>query len=631
MEIKTKKSFSARLSLNIIMLTSILFLATIATASLSSHTILAEEAQTSSERLLESVIKEIEMNLGSVESSVKSISWLVDEKSDNQDYIYHIVKNIVASNDHIVGSTVAFAPDFFPGEHYFSPYAFVENGRIYTKQLGTAQYDYFTMEWYKDSAESGKPHWSEPYFDEGGANIMMSTYSYPLKDYAGRTYAIITADISLQWISEMLATIKPYPSSSIILVSEKGECINAQNFDKRELNFYNWVDSLNDDRVKHISDDMAAGKKGLGRFNSSKGLSFAVYNKLSNGWSAAILCLYSDVLVRTSRLLLVLVIIGLLGLVILFGVCYMLIHRLTKPLTEVTNSALNIANGDFTTELPEIKTDDEIKLLRDSFDLMQHSLINYINDLKVSNEKNAKFENDLNVASRIQMGMLPKDFPQIGNIDLHALLHPAKVVGGDLYDFYIKNDELYFAVGDVSGKGLPASLLMAITKAAFRFISGLGMSMAQILEKLNNSISEGNETGMFVTFFCGRINLKTLEMTYCNAGHNPIVVLPPSGKPYYLTAKSNLALGVFPDFKYEDQSLKLEPGTELLIYTDGVTEAERENKSQYGEERLLAWMASKSIHNSAKEDCFELMEDVHKFTQGNEQNDDITMMTIKIK
>ena len=631
MEIKTKKSFSARLSLNIIMLTSILFVATIATASLSSHTILAEEAQTSSERLLESVIKEIEMNLGSVESSVKSISWLVDEKSDNQDYIYHIVKNIVASNDHIVGSTVAFAPDFFPGEHYFSPYAFVENGRIYTKQLGTAQYDYFTMEWYKDSAESGKPHWSEPYFDEGGANIMMSTYSYPLKDYAGRTYAIITADISLQWISEMLATIKPYPSSSIILVSEKGECINAQNFDKRELNFYNWVDSLNDDRVKHISDDMAAGKKGLGRFNSSKGLSFAVYNKLSNGWSAAILCLYSDVLVRTSRLLLVLVIIGLLGLVILFGVCYMLIHRLTKPLTEVTNSALNIANGDFTTELPEIKTDDEIKLLRDSFDLMQHSLINYINDLKVSNEKNAKFENDLNVASRIQMGMLPKDFPQIGNIDLHALLHPAKVVGGDLYDFYIKNDELYFAVGDVSGKGLPASLLMAITKAAFRFISGLGMSMAQILEKLNNSISEGNETGMFVTFFCGRINLKTLEMTYCNAGHNPIAVLPPSGKPYYLTAKSNLALGVFPDFKYEDQSLKLEPGTELLIYTDGVTEAEREDKSQYGEERLLAWMASKSIHNSAKEDCFELMEDVHKFTQGNEQNDDITMMTIKIK
>lgn len=631
MEIKTKKSFSARLSLNIIMLTSILFVATIATASLSSHTILAEEAQTSSERLLESVIKEIEMNLGSVESSVKSISWLVDEKSDNQDYIYHIVKNIVASNDHIVGSTVAFAPDFFPGEHYFSPYAFVENGRIYTKQLGTAQYDYFTMEWYKDSAESGKPHWSEPYFDEGGANIMMSTYSYPLKDYAGRTYAIITADISLQWISEMLATIKPYPSSSIILVSEKGECINAQNFDKRELNFYNWVDSLNDDRVKHISDDMAAGKKGLGRFNSSKGLSFAVYNKLSNGWSAAILCLYSDVLVRTSRLLLVLVIIGLLGLVILFGVCYMLIHRLTKPLTEVTNSALNIANGDFTTELPEIKTDDEIKLLRDSFDLMQHSLINYINDLKVSNEKNAKFENDLNVASRIQMGMLPKDFPQIGNIDLHALLHPAKVVGGDLYDFYIKNDELYFAVGDVSGKGLPASLLMAITKAAFRFISGLGMSMAQILEKLNNSISEGNETGMFVTFFCGRINLKTLEMTYCNAGHNPIAVLPPSGKPYYLTAKSNLALGVFPDFKYEDQSLKLESGTELLIYTDGVTEAEREDKSQYGEERLLAWMASKSIHNSAKEDCFELMEDVHKFTQGNEQNDDITMMTIKIK
>ncbi|MBQ0096659.1 MAG: SpoIIE family protein phosphatase [Bacteroidales bacterium] len=631
MELKAKKSFSARLSLNIIMLTSILFVATIATASFSSHTILAEEAQTSSERLLESVIKEIEMKLGSVESSVRSISWLVDESVEKQDYMYRIVKNIVASNDHIMGSTIAFAPDFFPGEHYFAPYAFEENGRIYTKQLGTSQYDYFSMEWYKDSAESGKPHWSEPYFDEGGANVMMSTYSYPLKDYAGRTYAIITADISLQWISEMLATIKPYPSSNIILVSAKGECINAQNFDRRQLNFYDWVDSINDDGVRHISDDMAAGKKGLGRFNTSNGLSFAVYNTLSNGWSAAIICLYRDVLVRTSRLLLALVIIGLLGLVILFGVCYALIHKLTRPLTEVTNSALNIAKGNFNTELPEVKTDDEIKMLRDSFDFMQHSLLTYISDLKDSNAKNAKFESDLNVASRIQMGMLPKDFPQVGSVDLHALLHSAKVVGGDLYDFYIKNDILYFAVGDVSGKGLPASLLMAITRAAFRFISSLGMSMAQLMEKLNNSLTEGNETGMFVTFFCGRINLKTGELDYCNAGHNPIVVLPPSGKPYYLAAEPNLALGVFADFKYKDQTLSLEKGTELLIYTDGVTEAERKDKAQYGEDRLLGWMASKSVHNSAKEDCYELMDDLHKFTEGNEQNDDITMMTIKIK
>lgn len=631
MELKAKKSFSARLSLNIIMLTSVLFIATIATASFSSHTILAEEAQTSSERLLESIIKEVEMNLGSVESSVKSIAWLVSDKYDDQDYMYHVVENIVSSNDRIIGSTIAFAPDFFPGEHYFSPYAFLEDGKIYTKQLGTKQYDYFSMEWYKDAAESGKPHWSEPYYDEGGANVMMSTYSYPLKDYAGRTYAIITADISLQWISEMLSTLRPYPSSSIVLVSAKGDCINAQNFQKKELNFYDWADSLNDNSLRSISADMAAGGKGIGRFNTKKGLSFAVYSSLSNGWSAAILCLYSDVLVRTSRLLLVLVIIGLLGLLILFGVCYMLIHRLTKPLTEVTNSALSIAKGDFNTELPEIKTEDEIKMLRDSFDFMQHSLLNYINDLKASNEKNAKFESDLNVASRIQMGMLPKDFPQVGSVDLHALLHPAKVVGGDLYDFYIKDDILYFAVGDVSGKGLPASLLMAITRAAFRFISRLGLSMAQLMEKLNNSLSEGNETGMFVTFFCGRIDLKTGRLSYCNGGHNPIVVLPPSGKPYYLSAKANMALGVFPDFKYEDQVLDMEKGTELLIYTDGVTEAEKADKSQYGEDRLLAWMASKNIHNSAREDCYGLMDEIHGFTEGNEQNDDITVMTIKFK
>lgn len=626
-----KQSFPARLSLNVIMLTSILFIATIATASYSSHKILAEEAQTSSEHLLASAIKDIEKSLGNVESSIQSVAWLVDENNTDKEYLYHIVEKIVAENDNIIGSTVAFAPEYFAGEHFFSPYAYYENGRIYTKQLGTDKYDYFSMEWYRDAADSGKPHWSEPYYDEGGADTMMSTYSYPLKDSSGRTYAVITADISLKWLNELLLSIKPYPNSYVILVSAEGELINVDNFHVKEGNLFSWADSVKDERFLKISRDMAAGRKGLGRFFSGTELAFAVYDSLSNGWSAAMLCRYRDVLVRTSRMHIILIMIGLFGLLILFGVCYAIIRKLTKPLTEFTKSALNIAKGNFSTELPEIKSEDEIRQLRDSFDYMQKSLVTYINDLKESNDKNARFEYDLNIARRIQMGMLPHDFPREGSVDLHALLHPAKEVGGDLYDFYIKNDTLFFAIGDVSGKGLPASLFMAITRAAFRFISGLSQDMGQVIRKLNDSISDGNVSGMFVTLFAGRIDLKTGEMTYCNGGHNPIIINPAKGEPYYLQAKPNMALGVFPGFEYEAQSIRLEPGTEIVLYTDGVTEAEKADKSQYGERKLLEWVVSRSRHNSAMDDCEGLMQEIHTFADGNPQNDDITIMTIKIK
>lgn len=626
-----KKSFSARLSMNIILLTSVLFIATIAVASYSSHTILAEEAQTSSERMLKIIVKDVENQLGSVESSVQSLAWVVKENRTDKEYLYHTVSKIVSENAHIVGSTVAFAPDYFKGEHYFSPYAYLDSdGKVRTKQLGNEFYDYFSMEWYKNSAESGKPHWSEPYFDDGGGEMLMSTYSFPLKDEAGRTYAIITADISLEWMNEMLGGVHPYPNSHVILVSKKGNVINSRQFGRKTSNFYEWADSLDDEEVSAIANRMASGESGMGRFMQGWDLSFAIYDSLNNGWSAAIVCHYKDVLARTSKLHFILVVIGLIGLLILFIICYFIIRRHTRPLTEFTQSAISIAKGNFQTELPEIKTEDEIRQLRDSFDYMQHSLISYINDLKTTTQQNERFESELNIASNIQQGMLPKDFPHTDAIDLFATLKPAREVGGDLYDFYVKNNYLYFAIGDVSGKGMPASLFMAITRAAFRFISILESDMAKLMFVLNNALSDNNATGMFVTLFAGRINLETGEMDYCNGGHNPIVVIPPADKPYYLNAKANLALGIMENFKFEAEHLTLEKGSQLLLYTDGVTEAERADKVQYGEQRLLSYLEKQDKTASAETECNALMDDVHAFVEGNEQNDDITIMTIKI-
>ena len=217
------------------------------------------------------------------------------------------------------------------------------------------------------------------------------------------------------------------------------------------------------------------------------------------------------------------------------------------------------------------------------------------------------------------------------NVEWFARLIPAREVGGDLYDYYIKDGALYFAVGDVSGKGVPAALLMAICRAVVHFVSGLDLTMRERMEHVNQILCDGNENGLFVTLFWGRLDLTTGELQYCNAGHNPIVVIPPTGEPYYLKAKANFVAGLFADFSYTDESLMLPQGSRLLIYTDGVSEAETAAKELYGEARLLAYASQIDASASAKDVVNGLYDSVKSFTKENEQNDDITIMSISYK
>lgn len=627
---KNSKSFSARLSLDILLITSILFVLAIGVASVSSYIIIADEATKSAEHLLDAAIEKIESTLQKVEKAVDDAAWLVSENKYDEDYLYHVTDMIVRNNEDIIGSAIAFKPYYFEGTYYFSPYSFIgDSGEVESKQLGSPQYDYFNMDWYMIPYLLTEPCWSEPYFDSGGAEENMSTYSYPVKDEQGNVYAIITADISLNWVAEMLHDIKPYPSSEVSMISRTASFVNYdESLHNQGETIFSIIDRRDDrdGELKNIAQAIVRGEKTMMKYSESGHSYFMVFGPLSNGWKLSVSCDYRDVLARTATMQIILFIIGIFGLVILFLLCYTTIRKLTRPLSDFTRSAISIAKGDFNTELPEIKSEDEIHQLRDSFEFMQKSLTAYIEDLKSTTAANERFESELNIASNIQMSMLPKNFPNMDTCDLYAILKPAKEVGGDLYDFFVKGNYLNFAIGDVSGKGVPASLYMAITRAVYHFIAGWGLELDDVMENINNAISDGNDTGMFVTMFIGRLNLETGELEYCNAGHNPVVV---NGE--FLDVKPNIAVGLFPNFKYERQVVKLERGSRLILYTDGVSEAERASKELFGDDRLLQWCREPKKYHGARQACEGLLDTVHEFTQGNAQNDDITIVAIKLK
>ena len=629
-----KKNIASRLSFYVLLIAAGLMLfVTILSGLFAARTVM-READTVAEKVLDNAILEIERVITEVERAVDNVDWIVEQNLSDEDFLYTVTRELVTSNPNIIGSAVAFEPGYYKGRHYFAPYTFEGDvsHELLSFQMGNEQYDYPTLDWYQIPKLLDRPYWSEPYYDDGGAGQRISTYSKPLRDREGKLIGILTADISLEWLSEKVNSIKPYPNSYTLMIGRNGSYIAHKN-PKKVLNetIFTSVLEMGDTTSLRIGRNMLAGNRGIIRFLNDGEPAFVVYGPLTNGWSLGLVCTYSDIYEDVNRTILMLLAALIIGLVALFLGIRSLIRKQTMPIVEFTNTAMNIAKGNFKARIPEVKTKDELLKLRNSLSYMQQSINEYIVELRSTTASNERYESELNIGREIQMSMLPQDFPVRSDCSLHAMVQPAKEVGGDLYDFLEMGDSVFFLVGDVSGKGVPAALFMAITRAAFRFIGALGLPLAEVVSRVNNCLCDGNKNEMFVTMFAGRLDLKTGELSYCNAGHNPIVIVSPEGKSSFLHAKSNLAAGLFENFPYQDESITLERGSRLVLYTDGVTEAEREDKSQYGEERLLEWASRLNPSASSSAAVLDLYANVKAFTQGADQNDDITILSILLK
>ena len=237
-----------------------------------------------------------------------------------------------------------------------------------------------------------------------------------------------------------------------------------------------------------------------------------------------------------------------------------------------------------------------------------------------------RIESELRIARDIQMSMVPSMSPDREGLDLYASMTPAKEVGGDLYGYLLLGDKLYFCVGDVSGKGVPASLFMAQATRLFRTLASQGMKPAEIATRMNAALAVDNEQGMFVTMFLGLADLNTGVLEYCNAGHNPPVILP---QAEFLEMLPNAPIGLWPDLEYEGERLDNIKGHGIFIYTDGLNEAENPKQEQFGDDRLLDTLKNTKFEN-ARQAVETLKADVEAFRDGAEPNDDLTMLGLKI-
>ena len=632
---KFQNSISGRLTLRVLIVSAIIFTLTFGLFVRMAANRVREEATKHAHSELSNTIHQIDAVLNAVETAVENTAWLVPYRLSSPEFMYSLTERLLQNNDFICGAAVAFEPGYYASKgHYFSPYSYRdESGEIKSKQLGSDTYDYHYMDWYQIPKLLNETYWSEPYYDDGGGEMMMTTYSKPLYDEYGNLYAVLTADLSLEWLTELVSGIQAFDNAYNLMVSRNASYIvhPDHNLLLNETIFSSTYGDDDESLVK-LKDDMVNCRAGEVLRDKEGGKFFVFYSPVETTcWSVAIVCPRSELYDNVRKMRSMLIILGIIALLFMIAMSYNGIRKVVAPVEDFSGVAKKIAEGDFNAQLPQIHSKDELKELHDSFAYLKNSLVSYIDELKSTTANKERIESELRIAQGIQMGMLPKSFPAFPereDIALAAKIVPAKEVGGDLYDFFIENEKLYFIVGDVSGKGIPASLVMAVTCRLFRSVASYLDKPEDIINSLNNSLSDGNESNMFCTAFLGILDLKTGNLLYCNAGHNAPLLIEANGNVSAMDVKPNLPLGLFTDFPYEGQQTTISKNTMLYLFTDGVNEAENKDMEQYSDERLVAFLKSKS-DSEPKDIIDSTLIEVQRHAAGANQSDDITVMCIK--
>ena len=630
-----KNSLSTKLSLWIVLFTAVVLVSALGYMFSVSRQAIRQEAVNHATEILENTTLRVNSILERVEVATNNTDWLINRHLDGPDSMFVYSRRLLENNPDLNGCSIAFEPDFFKQKgRYFSAFSLRNDGEILTTQEGNEHYEYFYMDWYQLCKLLDRPVWTEPFIDYNPEDIyskdMIASYCKPIKDRNGKYVGTISVDLSLTWLSNTISAVKPYPHSYSIMIGQGGTFFVHP--DSTKLFFHTiFTETLEheDTALTALGHAMQRGEEGMRQLVIDGQESYVFYKPLGNtGWSVAIVCPESDIFGAFNRLRRAVTIAVLAGLLLLLLVSIQIITRELKPLRRLADQAGIIAKGNFDETLPESGRVDEIGQLSQSFSDMQRSLAGYIEELKQTTAQKASIESELKVASDIQMSMVPRIFPAFPNrpdIDLYASMTPAKEVGGDLYDFFVQDERLYFCVGDVSGKGIPASLFMAVTRNLFRIVAQQGRSPEEIATQINLILSHDNEQNMFVTMFIGCADLKTGHLDYCNCGHNAPLIDGQFMKLQY----TNRPIGIWEEGGFIGESIDDIRGCQMLIYTDGLNEAENPQKQLFGEHRLQELMAGALSLNS--EQVIDMLQEaVERHRDGAAPNDDLTLLCLKL-
>ena len=575
--ITMKKTLSARLTYRIMAVVMVMMTIIASVVYFTVREYMLDEVK---ERYLSILLKnrqDLRRRLSDVHVAVENNVHDIERDIDNPDLMFDHIERIVRLNPTIACSAILFEHNYYPGKgKVFIPCARKDsNDDVKISRIDSTYQSYFYGEWFKEQIKLNHSSWTKPYFESkmfaGDQDPrLLTTYSAPIHNREGRPVGLLIADLSLEWLrAKILEDITNINNryekgkqhqSYFIIIDGKGTYIIHP--DRKRI-----LTTIDKDLGK-----MLLAKKGTCVTEVDGVKSMLIYRSIKHvDWVIAIVA-PEDVLMSNGRMLNIIILTTMIiGLIVIYLFCRHQIKGIADPFVA----------------------------------------------------QKAALERELTIAHNIQMALLPKPFPEHTDIDLYASQTPAREVGGDLYDYFQNSGRLLFCIGDVSGKSVPAALLMAVMKSMFRSEASRAKNAAEIVETMNRTLCEEYTGGDFITMFVGILDLATGHLDYCNAGHETPII---AGQP--LSIIPNLPIGALNDWTYEGQQTQLQPGNMLFLYTDGLNEALNDKGEQFGRKHVME-LASGHSTDSAHQ-LIELMQsEVKRHVDNATQSDDITLLAIR--
>ena len=636
-----KTSIAVRLVLVITLFSAIIFAMTLGYNYHRSRIILTNELESNARNLAMSIVYRVETQLVAVAKVTAGLAHTIEIGNYSEQQLLSLIKTNVASNPEIFGSCVAFEPYAFSANtRLYAPYYYRKNGKLVLERVENSyqHLPYLYWDWYQIPRELGKMEWSEPFFDEGAGNILMSTCSVPFYKKINGTkqlQGVVTADISLAALTEYISSVKILRTGYASLLSRNGMILAHPRKDViMDETFFSIAEERNDPALRELGRKMVRGESDFVRYTNMVGVeSWMYYTPIpSTGWTLAVVFPQAELLENVRRLSMTMAAMGVVGISLLTLAVIAIARTIIKPLQLLTAATDEIAAGNFDVALPAPRSNDEVGVLTRDFQAMEQSLKDYIKNLTETTAAKERIQSELRVATDIQASLLPRTFPPFPEhpeFEIYASMVPAKEVAGDFYDFFfIEERNLCFLIADVSDKGVPAALYMMVAKTLLKTEGQRLGQPDEILSSVNNILAVNNDSCMFTTVFCGILDVMTGEVRFANAGHNPPLVLDSQGVRY-LTPRPGLMLGAVTDTLFVTERLTLEQNDALFLYTDGVTEATNPENVLYGEKRLLE--ALQRVQQSNVTNMIQyIRSEVARHADTAPQSDDITMLAIKM-
>lgn len=552
--------------------------------------------------------------------------------------IYRLLKSNVSRNPLIFGSAIAYEPyQYEQDRRLFSPYAFRDGENVRTMDIGVQAYDYTEdkWEWYSKTKTRQKAIWTEPYFDKGAGNILMETCSVPFYKN-GKFAGVATIDIPLDDLQEHVGK-EFLHDQPFIIVSSRGRFISHPDPDmimKETIQHRAAVSG--DPDFQLMAGKILDGQSGVTRVKSLDMIAnepfWVIYAPIeSTGWELATAVPESEILqflkLQITRGA------GGVGILVIFVIISILVigTHLTRPILSLADVVKQLGKGDFSANINNVKSRDEIGDLARAFNHMVEQLQYHIAAVRRESESRQAVEGELRIAREIQTSLLPGEyppFPDRNEFDLAALNVPAKHITGDFFDyFFVDDDHLVLLVADVSGKGAPSAIVMAVTRTIIRNLAKSNITPASLLQQTNQILLDTNIENTYVTIFLAVYSPATGHLVYANAAHQPPYVLDPVKGISRLGEATGTIIGMLDDIQIEDRTANLVSGQSLVVYTDGIPEARSPDGLFFSDGKLSEILAA-CTGRTVMETCKHVVSSVTAF-QAENLADDITILIMK--